>query len=531
MTVPLADTSSPLISRLPDGQPLTRVADIIRARALATPEGVAMRTPHTVTTFRQIDDLSSRIAQRLIAAGVRPGDRVACVARNSPEFLAALYGAAKAGAVATAVNILLAPSEVTWIIENADPRVVFVGADEQHLVPAIEGANGGPLVVDADAASLEEWVRDHPAIDPHADGAGHQTALILYSSGTTGHPKGVMLTGHNLSQALAGVQNLLELDESSVAMAPIPFFHISGLGLALVATLVGAELLAFTPHAPDALLRSLRELAVTHAIVVPTVIQRLLELPDAAPGCLPRLRYVIYGAAPITPDLLRAAMTTLECRFVQSYGLTESSGGVTILDHADHERGLTEPRLLTSAGRALPSVDLRVVDHLSGAGAAPGERGEIWIHGPHRMAGYWRDPQATEAAFSEGWLRTGDIGYIDEEGYLFVVDRLKEMIVSGGENVYPAEVERVLSAHPEVAECAVVGMASHEWGEVPLAIVVRASGSTLTSDELIAWSRVELAHFKAPKQVRFVDALPRNASGKVLKRVIRSEVATSEESR
>ncbi len=524
--MPHRDTNTRLISRLPDGQPLERLADIIRARAAATPDGVAMRTRTGATTFRQIDELSSRIARRLVAVGVQPGDRVACVSSNSPEFLAVLYGAAKIGAIATAVNILLAPREVTWIVEDADPRVVFIGSGEQHLAPAVEAAAGAPLVVGASTAALEEWVGDLPAVDPRADAGGEQTALILYSSGTTGNPKGVMLTGHNMAQALAAVQNLLELDESSVAMAPIPFFHISGLGLALVATLVGAELLAFTPGAPDELLSTLREQHVTHAVVVPTVIQRLLELRDATPGCLPQLRYVIYGAAPITPTLLRSAIATLECRFVQSYGLTESSGGVTILDHGDHQRGLTEPRLLRSAGRPLPSVDLRIVDHLTGDDTAVGQPGEIWIHGSHCMAGYWSNPRATEETFSGEWLRTGDVGYVDEEGYLFIVDRLKEMIISGGENVYPAEVERALMARPDIVECAVIGLPDERWGEVPLAVVVKAAGTRLTEAELIEWSRTQVARFKAPKRVLFVDALPRNASGKVLKRAIRPDSAT-----
>ncbi|MFS3130343.1 long-chain-fatty-acid--CoA ligase [Nocardioides sp. Bht2] len=525
--MPHPDASTHLISRLPDGQPLTRIADIIRSRAAATPDGVAMRTPAGATTFRQIDELSSRIAQGLVAAGVQPGDRVACISRNSPEFLAVLYGAAKAGAIATAVNILLAPREVTWIVEDADPRVVFVGPGEQHLVPAAEAAAGAPLVVSTATEALDAWLGELPALDPQADPSGDQPALILYSSGTTGNPKGVMLSGHNVAQALAAVQNLLELDDTSVTMAPIPFFHISGLGLALVATLVGAELLAFTPGTPAELLSTLRDQQVTHAIVVPTVIQRLLELPEATPGVLPRLRYVIYGAAPISPALLREAIALLECRFVQSYGLTESSGGVTILDHQDHQRGLTEPRLLRSAGRPLPSVDLRIVDHLVGEDALVGEPGEIWIRGSHRMLGYWRNPEATEQSLAGEWLRTGDIGHLDDEGYLFIVDRLKDMIISGGENVYPAEVESLLMSHPDVVECAVVGLPDERWGEVPLAVVVTTPGAGLSEDELIAWSRSRLANFKSPKHVRFVDALPRNASGKVLKRAIKAESATT----
>ncbi|MBM9459375.1 AMP-binding protein [Nocardioides sp. zg-536] len=515
-------TTTPSTSRLPDGTALTRLADIVRARAQVSPTARAMTTAAGAATFAELDELSSRIAHRLVSEGVRPGDRVAYIGRNSPEFLAVLYGAAKAGAVATAVNVLLAPAEVTWILDDAAPRAVFLGAEDQHHRPAVQASTARPLVVSAAPEDLTAWTADVPATDPAADGGGDEPALILYSSGTTGNPKGVVLSGHNMARALAAVQDLLELDDTSVAMAPIPFFHISGLGLALVATLVGAELITFTPAGPEDLVATLRERRVSHAVVVPTVLQRLVEMPQSQePGAWEHLRYVIYGAAPMPTPLLRRAIDVLGCKFVQSYGLTESSGGVTILTHEDHLAGLERPHLLTSCGRALGSVRLRVVDPVLGSDVAPGERGEIWIGGDHVMSGYWRNAEATDAAMSGAWLRTGDIGVLDAEGYLYVVDRLKDMLVSGGENVYPAEVERVLVEHPDVAECAVVAMPSPTWGEVPAALVVRRPGSAVDADALVAWARERMAHFKCPKVVEFTDQLPRNASGKVLKRAIR----------
>lgn len=509
-----------LIATLPTGERLERVADIIRSRAATSPDHVAIRTADRTSTFAELDATSSRIGQALIAEGVRPGDRVAYIGGNSPDFLAVLYGAAKAGAIATAVNTLLAEPEITSILDDAEPCVVIVGTGDERCVPGALAARTPRRVVSTTTTPLDDWIADHPAQDPHADAGGDATALVLYSSGTTGHPKGVMLTGHNVAAALSGVQNLLELNESSVAMAPIPFFHISGLGLALVATLVGAELIVLAPTDPEGLIRDLEQYRVSHAVVVPTVIQRLLSMPETLASAWPHLRYVIYGASPIPAPLLRQAIDAFGCKFVQSYGLTESSGGVTILDHADHQRGLDEPRLLTSAGRPLPGVGLQITDPHTQTAVAPGDRGEIWLSGRHTMAGYWQRPEATATAFHEDWLRTGDIGLVDDEGYLFIVDRLKDMLISGGENVYPAEVERVLSDHPAIAECAVIGVASAEWGESPVAVVVRTPGTDLSEAELIAWSRERLAPFKRPTAVSFIEALPRNASGKILKQKI-----------
>jgi acyl-CoA synthetase (AMP-forming)/AMP-acid ligase II len=507
-------------SRLVDGDEMVRVADLIRSRAAASPDAVAMRTADTVTSFADLDATSSRVAQALLAAGVTPGDRVAYIGRNSPDFLAVTYGIAKVGAVVAAVNVMLAPSEVTHILDDCAPVVVFVGAGEERLVAAARQAAMPAVVVTAETGPLETWWGGFEPVDPRVDVDGDDTALLLYSSGTTGLPKGIMLTGTNMACALAAVRTQTAMDDTSVSMAPIPFFHIAGLSMALAATLVGAELLTLAVSDPDDLRRVLHTHHVTHAVVVPTLITRLLELDPTDEYDWADLRCIIYGASPIPAPVLERALTVFGCDFAQGYGLTESCGGVTALTSADHRRGLAEPALLTSAGRPQPGVEIRIVDPATDKNLPADERGEILVRAGHVMTGYWNNPAATAAALDGGWLHTGDIGRLDENGYLHVVDRLKDMIVSGGENIYPAEIERVLHQHPDIADCAVVGVPSPTWGETPAAVVIVCPGATLTGEEVVAFTRERLAHYKCPTTAVFVTELPRNASGKILKRAI-----------
>ncbi|WP_426511807.1 long-chain-fatty-acid--CoA ligase [Dactylosporangium sp. McL0621] len=497
-----------------DGGRVTSVADIIRRRAAATPALTAVIEAGRTTTFGALDERSNRVAQALIAAGVAPGDRVAYIGANAPEFLEVLYGATKAGAIATAVNNRLARPEIAAILSDAAPAALIV--DDPSLVPP-----GARAVCTGD--EYEAWLSTVDPVDPLVPAGPDDTAVIFYTSGTTGRPKGIMLSGDNLGQALATMHYDMELTTTSVAMAPIPYFHISGLGLALVANLNGAALLLETAAGPDALIALLARRRVSHAAVVPTILQTLLQLPGTRETDWSALRYLVYGAMPIPLPVIRAATEVFGCKFLQSYGLTESTGGVTVLWPEDHLPD--EPRKerrLRSVGRPMPGVSLRVVDPVTLSDLPPGERGEVLIGGGHVMRGYWRNPAATSATIVDGWVRTGDGGSFDEDGYLYLHDRIKDMIVSGGENVYPAEVESVLTGHPDLAEVAVVGVPSARWGESPVAVVVPRAGHTPDEAEVIAWCRERLAHFKCPVAVHVVETLPRNASGKLLKHALRS---------
>ncbi len=518
----------------PDGSRVERLEDVVRARAAATPDLPAIIETDDVTTFAELDATSSRVAQALRGDGVRPGDRVCYIGENAPSFLAVLYGASKAGAVPTALNVRLAVPEVEYILGNSRPSVVVLGRGQDRLAPAATAAPGVSRVVCLSGATpgtvgYDEWLDGIDPTDPGHRRDPDETALMFYSSGTTGRPKGIELTGANLGQAIAPMQYLLELDTSSVALAPVPFFHISGLALSVVSIVNGSALLLVSPGSPADLLRILQEYAVTHAVAVPTVIQHLLALPEARTADWSRLRYLVYGASPMPEPLLREATEVLGCRFLQSYGLTESTGGVTMLSPEDHRPGPGTAQRLRSVGRPMPNVPLRIVDPVTLEDLPPGRRGEVLIGGGQVMRRYWDDPEGTAAVLTpDGWLRTGDGGSMDTDGYLYLHDRLKDMIVSGGENVYPAEVESVLTGHPGVSQVAVVGVPSARWGEAPLAVVVRAAtpeGQALDEEGLIAWSREHLAHFKCPAAVRFVDALPVNASGKLLKTELRRRFA------
>lgn len=522
-------------ARLPDGRPVVRIADILRANAAATPDAPAIIEADAVTSFAALDRLANRVANALARDGVRPGDRVAFLGSNSPAFLAVLYGAAKMGAIPTALNNRLAPAEISHILADAQPSVVVVGAgDDQHLPAAaptvglLRLVTGGDASEQTGATAWADWLLDVATTDPDVRQDVDDTAVIFYTSGTTGPAKGIELTGRNIGIALSPLQHTIKLDRSSVATAPIPFFHIAGIGLALVATLNGSALLLESAASLPDLVELWQRHRVSHAVVVPAVLQVLINVPGVAGADFSALKYLIYGAAPIPVPVLTRATEIFGCSFVQSYGLTESTGGITILTPQDHRPAPGLEKRLQSVGRPLPGSQVRIVDPVTMEELPAGQRGEVLIGGDLVMKGYWRRPEATLATILPGgWLRTGDGGSLDADGYLFLHDRIKDMIVSGAENIYPAEVESVLSGHPDIAEIAVVGVPSQRWGESPFAIAVARTGSEPSAQEIITWARERLAHFKCPVGVRFVDALPRTASGKIRKADLRRQLAAT----
>jgi len=336
------------------------------------------------------------------------------------------------------------------------------------------------------------------------------------TSGTTGLPKGAMLTGWNVlntGQCLA--LEIPELREGGRHLVCLPLFHIGGAGWAIWAMQEGSTAVIVRDTVPEVLLNTMVEQRVETALLAPTLMLFLTELPASRTADFSTLKHITYGTAPISPDLLRRSIETFKCRFSQLYGLTETTGPITALPH-EHHHG---ERML-SCGRPMFGGRVRIID-TSGKELPPYEVGELLYQGENLMAGYWRREKETAQAIRDGWLHTGDAGYLDEEGFIFLKDRLKDMIVSGGENVYPVEIEAVLMSHPEILECAVIGVPDAKWGETVKAVVVRRAGASLTEDALIAWSRDKLAGFKRPRTVDFIEALPRNASGKLLKRTLR----------
>jgi acyl-CoA synthetase (AMP-forming)/AMP-acid ligase II len=464
-------------------------------------------------SFGALDARSSQVAHALAGAGVGPGDRVAVLTRNRAEFFELLFGAARAGAVLVALNWRLAPPEIAAIVIDAEPSVVLAGTEQRGLLPASLAAP----VVDLDTG-YEAWIDGLPTAAPDVSSAPDDVVLQLYSSGTTGVPKGARLTHSNLAFTPRMGREAYRMDADTVNMLASPLFHIGGTGYALTALGQGGHTVLLAEVDPAAMARAIERHRVTHAFFVPAVVRLLL---DAAAGAdLSSLRLIAYGGAPMTEALLLRAMATLRCAFLGVYGMTETAGSVTALAPEDHDAGGLRAGLLRSVGRALPWHEVVVTDPVTGTPSAVGEVGEIRVRSGQNTPGYWHRPEETAATLTpDGWLCTGDAAYVDAEGYLFLHDRIKDMIISGGENIYPAEVENALAAHPAVADVAVIGVPSERWGETVKAIVVAAA--PVTAADLIAHSRTRLAGYKCPTSVEFVEDLPRNSSGKILKKVLR----------
>jgi acyl-CoA synthetase (AMP-forming)/AMP-acid ligase II len=497
-------------------------AGIIRAHAANCPTASALSFGGTTLTFAQLHERSSRTANALRADGVKAGDRVAVLTKNCAEYFELIFACSMIGAILAGLNWRLAPVEITAIVEDAKPAFAIVGAEERLLLTEQARAVSGLRRVITLGAEYDAWRDEASSDDPGHVGALDDVILLLYTSGTTGLPKGVMLTNGSMAYTRRLAAESWGMGPESVNLVAMPMFHIGGCGYGTSTMMVGGHTVLMREVNPAVVIELISRYRVTHAFFVPTVVQSLLQVPGVETADLSSMRLLMYGAAPIGDVLLRRALGVLKCQFMQAYGMTESSGTVVVLNPQDHDPDGPRAPLLKSIGRALPWVELRVIDPRTMQDAPPGKVGEIWLRSAMIMKGYWNKPDATREAIVEGgWFRTGDAAYHDAHGYLTLFDRFKDMIISGGENIYPAEIENVLNGHPAVHEVGVVGVPHERWGETPMAIVVLKPGHTTESQELIAFTRDHLAHYKCPTVVTFADSLPRNASGKLLKRELR----------
>ena len=508
----------------------TTIGDLIRTHATERPDKLALVQDDYERTYQQLHDESSQVAQAMMAAGVANQDRVAFLDKNVPEYFTMLFGAAKVNAVTVAVNWRLAPPEMAYILNHSKIKVLFIGEEFLDHLAKME-LEGDPTIVvlgkSETHTTYDDWIAGHDPVDPMTTSAPEDTCYQLYTSGTTGLPKGVELTNNNFFGMMPVASDMWSFDTDSVNLVAMPLFHIAGSGWGVVGLFNGGTNILMRDVDPAAILDIIPKYGVTNALFVPAVIQFLLIMPNLATTDFSSLRAVIYGASPITEEVLVGGMNALQCDFCQVYGLTETTGGITQLDFEDHDPGGPRAKLLRSAGKPVPGTELRIVDE-QGNSLPDGEVGEIWVKSPQNLKAYFADPEATDKAFPEGryenglgWFATGDAGYL-EDGYLFIHDRIKDMIVSGGENIYPAEIENALMSHDGIADVAVIGVPDEKWGESVMAIVVRVPDAEGTSDdELIAYCRERLAGYKIPRLVTDIDALPRNPSGKILKTELR----------
>ncbi|WP_433331412.1 long-chain-fatty-acid--CoA ligase [Spirillospora sp. CA-294931] len=504
------------------------LTDVLRERAERHPDRIAFHAGETQITYGEFDRRADRVAAALAAAGVVPGDRVAILDKNSLEYAEVLFGAARAGAVQVPVNYRLAPDEVAYIVNNAQAKVFVVGPEFVPVLDAISGKlEHTALIVVAGGSGhgrhdYAAWIDAAEGAPPAHGADGADVFVQLYSSGTTGLPKGVMLTHDNLLSLMGTTQRVWSIGGDSVLMVAMPMYHIAGSALAIGVIFEGITGVIVREPDPVAIARDIERHGVTHIFLVPVLLQFMQLMPEVAETDLSSLKVLLYGASPISDDVLAGAMAMLPgTSFLQVYGLTETAGAITHLPPEDHEPGGPNAHRLRSAGIPSPTCELRIVDPATLEDVPSGRVGEILCRTPQNMKGYWGMPEATASALLDGgWFRTGDAGYLDEDGYLFIHDRVKDMIISGGENIYPAEVENVLMSHPKVSDCAVIGVPDDQWGETPKAIVVLSEDAD--DRELIDYCRERLAHFKCPTTVERRDAIPRNPTGKILKRRLRA---------
>lgn len=508
------------------GLEIQTVADIARVHGRLRPSAPAVTFGEQTVNYRALDGTSNRLANGLLGLGVVAGTRVAYLERNSARFFEVLFGVSKTGAVLVPINWRLSALEIADTLNDSDAMILLVSREYVQTVDSLRDDLMHVkhcIVLDDDGAgyvSYADFLASQNDIDPNAEITRDDMALQIYTSGTTGEPKGVLLTHGNVLSALeiSNTGALGRWGPNEVILNPLPLFHVGGIYFSLSGLYHGGHCVLLKEADAGLILSAFRCWPITRAGFVPAVMLTCLQHPDCGRTDFSSLHTINYGTAPIPLELLLRSIDVFGCGFQHMYGLSETVGMGAVLKPVEHD--IANHVRLRSVGRAAPSLSIRVV-RPDGSDVETGEIGEIFIRGPCVFKGYWKKPLETAQALREGWLHTGDAGCFDDENYLYIQDRIKDMIVSGGENVYPAEVESAMFGHPAIREVAVIGVPDEKWGEAVKAVVVLADGHEAGSNDLIAYARERIAGYKCPKSIDFVEEMPRNPSGKILKKELR----------
>ena len=500
-----------------------KIHQFVDYHARITPENACLIFADQPISYAEIQRQSESIAAGLLERGIEAGDRIACLCQNCPEFLTLLVACSRVEAVLCAVNYRLAPEEVQYVLDDSNARML--AAPDTDMAPLIASLKTSVPILSSHDGSWEAWCRSLPDAAGIDRSRGSDAAIMqLYTSGTTGRPKGVVLSQRNIFSlyASAAASWSVKACPGSRDLVSAPNFHIGGAGTLILPILSGGTVVLHKTFDPFKVAEDLERYQIENTFVVPAMIMAMIHMvPDLGERNFSHLRQIVYGASPINSALLQSALKVFDCDFYQVYGMTETCGAVVSLSAEDHRRaGQDRPELLASCGRPQAGIDVKVVND-QGEQLGVGETGELLVRCDANMMGYYRRTEATEETLHDGWIHTGDSAFIDDEGYIFLRDRIKDMIISGGENIYPIEIENALSQHPAVADVAVVGIPCENYGEAPLACVVLKEGQSLDADEMVAFLRDSLAGYKIPRQIAHHAELPRNPSGKILKKHLR----------
>jgi acyl-CoA synthetase (AMP-forming)/AMP-acid ligase II len=481
-----------------------------------------------VLDYAGLERRSNQVAQALLREGLQPGERVAMLGRESLDSIVVLFGAAKARAVYVGLNWRLTPEELAFMLVDSEARLLFVDEESARLVPRLlERLPAPPRVIIVGASEsgpegLSRWCEGATDTPPAIGEDSEEVVVQLYTSGTTGQPKGVLLPHRSLlaiSHALeAHGERWIGWTQASVSLLFVPAFHIGGLWWLVRGLALGSTTVVLRGFEPAAIFEAIGRHRVTHTCMVPAMMQVLLSEPACKRAELSSLEAIVYGGSPISAALLEKGMKQFGCRFAQIYGMTETGNCAVCLRPEEHVDAPSAR--LHAAGRPFPGVRVRILDE-QGRELPVGATGQIALSSPARMVGYWRRPEETARTLVDGWVMTGDAGYVDEEGFIHIRDRVKDMIITAGENIYPAEIEAVIRRLEGVADVAVIGVPDELWGEAVKALVIPQPGAVVRAGDIQRHTRAHLAEFKVPKSVEFVDQLPRNASGKLLKAQLR----------